>query len=152
MWIVNENGATKLCGSSASNACCHRQQWNDGLEGLCDLRIDQVTFPGAHNAGSDPYLPDSDECLWQNQGSYIREQFVEGIRYFDIDTCWHENQVKNCHCNSNFGCQYGGGVFEALRFLDVLMQFSIPYFYIEYRYEVNSSSLQPWRWHQWRGC
>ena len=97
-------------------------------------------------------LADSDECLWQNQGSYIREQFVEGIRYFDIDTCWHENQVKNCHCNSNFGCQYGGGVFEALRFLDVLMQFSIPYFYIEYRYEVNSSSLQPWRWHQWRGC
>ena len=24
----------------------------NGMEGLCNLRIDQVTFPGAHNAGA----------------------------------------------------------------------------------------------------
>ena len=45
----------------------------NGMEGLCDLRIDQVTFPAAHNAGSDPSV--ALECLWRNQNYDPLNQF-----------------------------------------------------------------------------
>ena len=105
----------------------------NGLEGLCDLRIDQVTFPGAHNAGS---TSGSFDCGWRNQGSLIWRQFEKGVRYFDIDTCWHDGQVKNCHCNSFFGCEYGDNLRDALIWLDTQMKLYIPIFDIENRYEV----------------
>ena len=108
----------------------------NGMEGLCDLRIDQVTFPGAHNAGSTPLLPESLSCLWHNQGSLIWRQFEKGVRYFDIDTCWHDGRVKNCHCNSILGCEYGDNLRDALIWLDTQMKLYIPIFDIENHYEV----------------
>ena len=93
----------------------------NGMEGLCDLKIDQVTFPGAHNAGSDGNIADA--CLWRNQEADMADQFRGGIRYFDIDTCWHEEKVKNCHCDSIFGCQYGADMFTTLKDLDFWMKF-----------------------------
>ena len=106
----------------------------NGMEGLCDLKVDQVTFPGAHNAGSDSNI--AGPCLWRNQESNMVTQFAGGIRYFDIDTCWHDGQVKNCHCNSIFGCRYGSSMSDILRDLDVFMKLYISIFGIDYRYEV----------------
>ena len=108
----------------------------NGLEGLCDLKIDQMTFPGAHNAGSDSHI--SDACLWRNHKSNMADQFRKGIRYFDIDTCWQENRVKNCHCNSNLnlGCHYGTDMFVTLSNLNFWMKFSFPVYGLDYRNEV----------------
>ena len=92
----------------------------NGLEGLCDLRIDQVTFPGAHNAGSDRQI--SSACSWRNHESNMAEQFSKGIRYFDIDTCWHNDRVKNCHCSQVFGCKYGTDMSTTLKSLDSEMR------------------------------
>ena len=88
----------------------------NGLEGLCDLRIDQVTFPGAHNAGSDRHI--SDACRYRNHESNMAEQFSKGIRYFDIDTCWEDGRVKNCHCNKVLGCKHGTDMSITLNSLD----------------------------------
>ena len=106
----------------------------NGLEGLCDLRIDQVTFPGAHNAGSDKNVAGS--CFWRNQDSRMDEQFLSGIRYFDIDTCWHENKVKNCHCSSNSGCHHGTDMSTTLNNLNTWMQFANLVFGLSMRNEV----------------
>ena len=96
----------------------------NGMAGLCDLRIDQVTFPGSHNAGSDEDVAGS--CLWRNQGSNIVQQFISGIRYFDIDTCWHDGKVKNCHCGDT--CHHGSDISTILAGLDYWMKFSFPGF------------------------
>ena len=94
----------------------------NGMEGLCDLKIDQVTFPGAHNAGSDKNVAGS--CLWRNQASNMSQQFGSGIRYFDIDTCWHKGKVKNCHCNKGLGCHRGTDMSTTLNSLDFWMKYS----------------------------
>ena len=93
----------------------------NGMEGLCDLKIDQVTFPGSHNAGSDESV--AGPCLWRNQASNMAQQFIDGIRYFDIDTCWHEGKVKNCHCNSGVGCHHGEDMSITLNNLDFAMKY-----------------------------
>ena len=95
----------------------------NGMDGLCDLRIDQVTFPGAHNAGSDEDV--AGDCLWRNQASNMVQQFVSGIRFFDIDTCWHDGKVKNCHCGSGT-CHHGSDMSTILTGLDYWMKFSFP--------------------------
>ena len=110
----------------------------NGMEGLCDLRIDQVTFPGAHNAGTDG-ISVTDACLWRNQNTYVFDQFSKGIRYFDIDTCWHDNKVKNCHCNSYFGCRYGADMDLTLSNLNFWMTFNTTFsstYRVDYTNEV----------------
>ena len=92
----------------------------DGLEGLCDLRIDQVTFPGTHNAGSDSSIV-SDTCLYRNHLSDMANQFCGGVRYFDIDTCWHGGKVINCHCGA-LGCRYGEDMSITLSKLDAVVK------------------------------
>ena len=106
----------------------------NGLEGLCDLRVDQVTFPGAHNAGSDSNV--AGQCLWRNQNANMAVQFVTGIRYFDIDTCWHEGRVKNCHCSGSLGCHYGTDIFTSLSDLNYYMKFTSPSYGLDLRNEV----------------
>ena len=107
----------------------------NGMEELCDLKVDQVTFPGAHNAGSDSNV--AGPCLWRNQESNMVTQFVGGIRYFDIDTCWHEGKVKNCHCNSGVGCHHGTDMATTLNQLDFWMKYgSSPYHFFDFRNEV----------------
>ena len=107
----------------------------NGLEGLCDLRIDQVTFPGAHNAGSDRHV--SGSCIWRNHESNMAEQFSKGIRYFDIDTCWDNDRVKNCHCSKVFGCHHGTDMSITLNSLD--SEVCILPSNQDYRNEVNPS-------------
>jgi hypothetical protein len=92
----------------------------DGLEGLCDLRIDQVTFPGAHNAGSDNAITSS-TCLYRNHLSDMANQFCNGVRYFDIDTCLRDDKVINCHCGV-FGCRHGTDMSITLSKLDAVVK------------------------------
>ena len=106
----------------------------NGMEGLCDLRIDQVTFPAAHNAGSDPNV--AGECLWRNQNYDPLNQFIRGIRFFDFDTCWHEDKVKHCHCNEYFGCAYGADMSTTLVNFDNVMKYNWSLFGFDFRYEV----------------
>ena len=106
----------------------------NGMEGLCDLRIDQVTFPAAHNAGSDPNV--AGECLWRNQNYDPLNQFIRGIRFFDFDTCWHEDKVKHCHSNEYFGCAYGADMSTTLVNFDNVMKYDWSLFGFDFRYEV----------------
>lgn len=58
----------------------------NGSEALCGRRLDQVTFPGAHNAMS----AQADGWLWPNQAEGIPAQLQAGIRAFLIDTHYWE--------------------------------------------------------------
>lgn len=87
----------------------------NGLEDLCDLRIDQVTYPGSHNAGSgfDGTLRywsggECASCSYRNHGKSFSEQLAFGIRYFDIDTCYGVKEALNCHCGPLSVCCYSG--------------------------------------------
>lgn len=100
----------------------------NGLPYLCDMPFDEIVFPGNHNSGS--YTP-----LWScsasircaggllinmiyNQASTITGQLDWGIRYFDIDICYCDGWLVNCHGH----CSTGPSIRERLdqfdRFLD----------------------------------
>ena len=100
----------------------------NGLDDLCDLRIDQATFPGTHNAGSgfDGYLYYGGggvalSCFYRNQDKSFTEQLAFGIRYFDIDTCYKNNEAVSCHCNSGI-CAYAGSISKAMHQVDTWMR------------------------------
>ncbi|XP_028416051.1 uncharacterized protein LOC114539636 [Dendronephthya gigantea] len=130
--------------SSAINAMVHRPyfprkentvnarqiaaQKCNGLPDLCELRIDQVTFAGSHNAGSgfDGRLHwwsggAAPSCFIRNHGKSFSEQLDYGIRYFDIETCFGETEALNCHCGKNV-CAYAGSIEEGLKQIDSWMQ------------------------------
>lgn len=100
----------------------------NGLTDLCNLRIDQVTFPGSHNAGSgfDGLLhywsggPVS-SCFYRNHGKSFKGQLEFGIRYFDIDTCYGSNKALNCHCGGG-ACAYAGSIKKGLKQIDTWMK------------------------------
>ena len=101
----------------------------NGLDDLCDLRLDQVTFPGTHNAGSGfngvLYYSSgiaASSCWYRNQGESFTGQLNFGIRYFDIDTCWKGSEAVNCHCGSDGVCAYTGSVRKALHQVDTWMR------------------------------
>ena len=93
----------------------------NGLEDLCDLRLDQITLAGSHNAGSGfdgilHYwigLPAS-SCLYRNHQRSFSAQLEIGLRFFDIDTCYGETEALNCHCTIGEGCAYGGSIEKGL--------------------------------------
>lgn len=71
----------------------------NGMAEFCDLRINQVTFAGTHNSGAgfDGILYYDTRmglsfpawsCWYRNHGYSITKQLDNGIRYFDIDTCF----------------------------------------------------------------
>ncbi|XP_012943202.2 uncharacterized protein LOC101851368 [Aplysia californica] len=74
---------------------------------LCPLRLDQVTLPGLHNAGSGfaggfGFL----NCWMRNHGLNITEQLRRGIRHLDVDPCYETcGLLGTCHA---FSC--GGSV------------------------------------------
>ena len=79
----------------------------NGLKDLCDLKLDQVTFAGSHNAGSgfDGILHywsggAVSSCSYRNHGLSFDKQLDFGVRFFDVDTCWDtdNNETLNCHC------------------------------------------------------
>ena len=84
------------------------------MAGLCDLRIDQVTFPGAHNAGAgfngNLWYRDvtwgnwpAIACAYRNVDRNFFDMLNHGIRFFDIDTCLWRGQVESCHNNAYAG-------------------------------------------------
>ncbi|CAB4028986.1 PI-PLC X domain-containing 1-like, partial [Paramuricea clavata] len=101
----------------------------NGLRDLCGLRIDQITFPGSHNAGSgfDGLLyywsggiaPST--CLYRNHGKSFSEQLEFGIRYFDVDICYGETEALNCHCDP-LNCAYTGSIGKGLSQIDAWMK------------------------------
>ena len=101
----------------------------NGLDDLCDLTINQVTFPGTHNSGSgfDGILHYhigimAASCFYRNQGESFTGQLQFGIRFFDIDTCWRGSEAVNCHCGDDNICAYAGSVSKALRQVDSWMR------------------------------
>lgn len=66
----------------------------NGRVGFCNIKINQFTFPGAHNSGTgqkdDPNLP----CFYKNQDMNVREQLDFGIRFLDLDVIY--SQSGNC--------------------------------------------------------
>lgn len=108
--------------ASAERVACN------GLVDLCDLTINQVTFPGTHNSGSgfDGVLRyhsgiAASSCFYRNQGESFTGQLDFGIRYFDIDTCWSGTEAVNCHCGP-VTCAYAGSVSKALHQVDTWMR------------------------------
>ena len=140
----------------------------NGLPDLCDLKINQITLPGTHNAGSGFDGPlracsgvEVGDCLWRNQGLNFKEQLELGIRFFDIDSCyitedcnadaWGERGVFTCHGTSKWGYAYSGPISKILRQIDEWMG-AHPYeviginfnsnFQAEYREVIYTSLLQ----------
>lgn len=82
----------------------------NGMSGLCDLRINQVTFPGAHNAGAgfngdlhSYYGAVAPRCSYKNVDKNFKQMLDFGIRFFDIDTCLWHYQLESCHNNAYAG-------------------------------------------------
>ena len=105
----------------------------NGLEDLCDLRLDQITLPGSHNAGSgfDGKLyywsgAIAASCSYRNHGKSFSQQLEFGIRYFDIDTCYGKTEAMNCHCNNGKDCAYAGSIEKGLSEINKWMN-SHPY-------------------------
>ncbi len=101
----------------------------NGLSDLCDLRIDQATFPGSHNSGSgfDGVLKywsgiHAASCFYRNQDKSFSGQLEFGIRYFDVDTCYGENEALNCHCSGSGSCAYTGSIEKGLLQIDKWMK------------------------------
>ena len=98
----------------------------NGFKDLCDLRLDQVTFAGSHNAGSGfdgtlHYWSGGavSSCFYRNHGLSFEKQLDFGVRYFDVDTCWDDrnNEAINCHCPGTEGknCAYAGSIEKGLK-------------------------------------
>ena len=98
----------------------------NGLKDLCDLKLDQVTFAGSHNAGSgfDGVLHywsggAVSSCFYRNHGLSFDKQLDFGVRFFDVDTCWdsRNNEAINCHCPGTEGknCAYAGSMKKGLK-------------------------------------
>lgn len=74
----------------------------NGVEGACDLSLDQFAFAGTHNSGSGAfgYLYHYHICTkassagFRNQYKSITEQLNAGIRYFDFDVSYVTEKGK----------------------------------------------------------
>ena len=105
----------------------------NGMAEFCDLRINQATFAGTHNSGAgfDGILYyhtkiglsfPAGSCWYRSQGQSITKQLDNGIRYFDIDTCFvgsgrWEHGPWTCHSGA-----YGGPIRKMLQQIDEWMR------------------------------
>ena len=100
----------------------------NGMQGLCDLPLDKVTFPGAHNAGAGfngnlhydwGWLgsPAAGACFYKNVDKNFYSMLDNGVRFFDIDTCLYGNQLESCHNDA-----YGGALKIAFDQINKYMQ------------------------------
>ena len=76
-------GVFFTAGSAARKASAAGELECNGDADLCDLRLDEVTFPGAHNAMSSALNPG---WLFAEQVSTIKGQLDGGVRALLIDT------------------------------------------------------------------
>ena len=121
--------ALLVCAACTTLRCTNAATICNGLADLCRLRIDQATFPGIHNSGSgfDGLLyywsgGAASSCFYRNQGKSFTDQLTSGIRYFDIDTCYGDGEVLNCHCGPDGTCAYTGSMEKALLQIDEWMK------------------------------
>lgn len=71
----------------------------NGLEALCDRRVDQVAFAGTHNSMSSS----EDGWMFPNQTSNFERQLDDGIRALNIDTHWWNEEAYLCHTYCDLG-------------------------------------------------
>ncbi|KAK3752825.1 hypothetical protein QZH41_016352 [Actinostola sp. cb2023] len=98
-----------FCRASSTMKC-------NGMEGLCDLRLNEVTLPGTHNSGSgfNGHLfhwggGRAISRLWRNQQWDFTRQLDYGIRYFDIDTCYVDKDYDKWWTKGAWICHMGIG-------------------------------------------
>lgn len=65
----------------------------NGLEVLCERRVDEVVFAGTHNA----HAAEDDGFIVANQFSGLEAQLHDGIRAFMLDTYEEEGELLLCH-------------------------------------------------------
>ncbi len=75
-FVLTTRGAAKAAQASDEQVC-------NGKRSLCDLRIDQVAFPGSHNSMSSANYPG---FLFAEQIGTIKEQLDSGVRALLIDS------------------------------------------------------------------
>lgn len=75
-FLLTTRGAAKAAEASKQQVCNSRKS-------LCDLRIDQVTFPGVHHAMASSEYPG---WLFAQQVGTITQQLNAGVRALNIDT------------------------------------------------------------------
>lgn len=75
-FVLTTRGAAKAAQASNEQVC-------NSKKSLCDLRIDQVTFPGVHHAMASAEYPG---WLFAQQIGTITEQLNAGVRALNIDT------------------------------------------------------------------
>jgi len=71
----------------------------NGDPGLCELRVDQVTWSGTHNtdALNLQMRPVSIGCVTDNHEHHMIWELDQGLRFFDMDTCLQGDHVVICH-------------------------------------------------------
>src|SRR5436190_2805567 len=79
-FVLTTRGAAKAAQGSEEQVC-------NGENSLCDLRIDQVTFPGVHHAFASSEYPG---YLFAQQVGTITDQLHAGVRALNIDTHYGE--------------------------------------------------------------
>ena len=79
-FVVTTRGAANSAQASEEQVC-------NGENSLCDLRIDQVTFPGVHHAFASSEYPG---YLFAQQVGTITDQLRAGVRALNIDTHYGE--------------------------------------------------------------
>src|SRR5512132_2930278 len=79
-FILTTRGAANSAQASEEQVC-------NGEKPLCDLRIDQVTFPGVHHAFASSEYPG---YLFAQQVGTITDQLRAGVRALNIDTHYGE--------------------------------------------------------------
>ena len=75
-FVLTTRGAAKAAAASKEQVC-------NSKKSLCDLRIDQVTFPGVHHAMASSEYPG---WLFAQQVGTITQQLHAGVRALNIDT------------------------------------------------------------------
>jgi len=79
-FVLTTRGAAKAAQASEEQVC-------NGEKSLCDLRLDQVTFPGVHHAFASSEYPG---YLFAQQVGTITDQLRAGVRALNIDTHYGE--------------------------------------------------------------
>ena len=116
-WIMSLNTITTVSALSCN-----------GMQGLCDLPINKVTLPGAHNAGAgfngDLHYdwgwwgsPVAGSCFYKNVDRNFYNMLNSGVRFFDIDICLYGSQLESCHSDA-----YGGALKIAFNQIDNFMR------------------------------
>jgi len=67
-------------------------KWEDaacnGRTDFCDMKFNEFTFPGAHNAGTGQMDDPNLSCFYKNHDLNVKEQLDFGIRFLDLDVIY----------------------------------------------------------------